>query len=169
MRTPFKFFVLFTLLLTGCGFAQSPVEYNDKIVAEIQESSQTLQSSVESYLASIPEKITEETTVETDSMEDSFKAAQKTLKSNQKLLTLASKNLEQETEVKKAVATYLSTAQSYLDSYQEMLTYYEGAYQEDPNQVPKLNAKLHANYSTFIEANNDLAGLLQVYVKTSSL
>ena len=81
------------------------------------------------------------------------------------LLVMESRSLDQENAVRIELETYRSAAEIYLETYATMLSYYkEGTYKEDISQVETLDETMHINYTTFIEANNDLVDMLESFV-----
>ncbi len=157
-----------SLFLFGCdSFGKySEVEYNNLIVEEVNATSLTIEATTSLYNETLPDVVTEADTIETAAMETSYDDAVKALENTADLLTLEARNLEQQNAVRTELETYRSAAQIYLDSYSAMLSYYsEGIYKEDISQVESLDETMHNNYTTFIEANNDLVDSLETYVK----
>lgn len=161
--------LLGSLFLFGCeGFGKySEVEYNNLIVEELNKASLAIEETTSLYNDTLPDVITEADIIETDSMESSYDEAVSALEKTADLLTLEARNLEQQNAVRTELETYRSAAQIYLDSYSNMLSYYsEGTYKEDISQVKTLDETMHTDYTTFIEANNDLVDVLEAYVST---
>lgn len=166
------FFSLSFIVLTSCSVwsKYSAVEYNNLIVNSIDESSAAIEETATLYNASIPDVVTEEEQIELSEMEKSYENALAHLKKTENLLTLESRNLEQQNAVGTELKTYQSAGKLYLETFAEMLDYYSsGAYQEDITQVEPLDEKLHTDYTTFIEANNDLVDVLESFVAETGI
>ena len=159
--------LLSSLFLFGCeAFGKySEVEYNNLIVEELNKASLAIEETTSLYNETLPDVITEEDVIETDVMETSYDDAMSALEKTANLLSLEARNLEQQNAVRTELETYRSAAEIYLESYSDMLSYYsQGTYKEDISQVKTLDETMHTNYTTFIEANNDLVDTLESYV-----
>lgn len=155
------------LLLSGCdSFGKySEVEFNNIIVEKINESSLAIEETTSLYKDSLPNVITEKDLIETDEMQASYKNALGSLEETAQLLILEARNLEQQNAVRTELEVYRSAASIYLDAYASMLSYYgDEVYKEDITQVESIDEALHTNYTTFIEANNDLVDALESFV-----
>lgn len=165
------FFPLIFLILTSCSLwgKTSAVEYNNLIVSSMDESSAAIEETATLYNATIPEVVTEEEQIDLSEMEKSYETALAELKNTENLSTLESRDLEQQNAVRTELRTYQSAGELYLETYAKMLGYYSsGSYQEDITQVEPLDEKLHTDYTTFIEANNDLVDVLESFVTETS-
>ncbi len=159
--------LLSAFILTGCSFLgkYSEIEYNNLVVEKVNEASLAVEATTSLYNETLPDVVTEESTIEIGEMENSYDEAVKLIEETDDLLILESRNLEQQNAVRTELETYRSAAQIYLESYEAMLSYYsEGTYKEDISQVETLDETMHTNYTTFIEANNDLVDTLESYV-----
>lgn len=159
------------LLLAGCSFLgkYSEVEYNNKVVEKVNEVSLAIEATTTLYNDTLPDVVTEQDTIVTNEMEDSYDEAVSLLEETDDLLILEGRNLEQQNAVRTELETYRSAAQIYLESYAAMLDYYKGGtYKDDITQVEALDESLHVNYTTFIEANNDLVDTLESYVTATN-
>lgn len=154
-------------VLSACDFLgkYSEVEYNNVIVEKINESSIAIEETTIIYNSTLPDVITEQDAIETAEMEESYENALSLLEETAQLLTLEARNIEQQNTVRTELETYRSAASIYLESYASMLSYYsEELYKEDITQVESMDETLHTNYTTFIEANNDLVDALESFV-----
>lgn len=161
------FLLVSAFFLTGCdSFGKySEVEYNNLVVEEVNATSLAIENTTSLYNETLPDVVTEADVIETDVMETSYDEAIKSLEKTVDLLTVEARNLEQQNAVRTELETYRTAAELYLESYSAMLSYYsEGTYQEDISKVESLDETMHVNYTTFIEANNDLVDTLESYV-----
>ncbi len=159
--------LLSSLFLLGCSLLgkYSEVEYNNLVVEKINETSLAIEETTSLYNETLPDVVTEEDIIVTAEMQASYEAAVESLEDTADLLVLEARNLEQQNAVRTELETYRSAAQIYLESYATMLSYYnEGTYTEDISQVETLDETMHVNYTTFIEANNDLVDTLETFV-----
>ncbi len=161
-------FLASTLFLTACVFPYTAVEYNNRVVEAVNASSSALDSTYNSYyqgLPSLPDKVTEKTEVDVDGMAELARTARQKLKDVEGLEEMKGKNEDQVAAVQANISVYLTAADQYLKTYDEMLAYYgEGTYKEDLSQVSVLDETLYENYNVLIEANNDLDDVLKEYV-----
>lgn len=168
MKTPTLLASLVLIaLLPACALFNryGEIEYNNLVVEQINKSSLSLEKTATLYNESIPDVVTEQDTFELGEMETSYEEAKNLLRETNGLLDLESRNVEQQTAVQSELEVYMSAGDLYLQSYAEMLAYYgDGKYKEDITQVETLDETLHSNYSTFIEANNDLVDVLESFV-----
>lgn len=158
-----------SVFLFGCSLLgkYSEVEYNNLVVEKVNETSLAIETTTSLYNETLPDVVTEEDVIVTSEMQASYEAAVESLEDTADLLVLEARNLEQQNAVRTELETYRSAAEIYLESYAAMLSYYsEGTYVEDISQVEILDETMHVNYTTFIEANNDLVDALEVYVAT---
>ncbi len=154
-------------VLSGCGLLgkYSEVEYNNLVVEKINETSLSIEETTSLYNETLPDVVTEEDVIVTDEMQASYEAALESLEDTADLLVLEARDLEQQNAVRTELEVYRSAAEIYLESYAAMLSYYsEGTYVEDISQVETLDETMHVNYTTFIEANNDLVDTLETFV-----
>lgn len=144
------------------------IEYNNVIVEQINESSIAIEETTNLYKETLPDVITEKDVIEVKEMENAYASALNTLEKTTDLLLIEARNIEQENAVRTELETYRSAAQIYLESYGLMLNYYgDETYKEDITQVEILDETLHTNYTTFIEANNDLVDILESFVASA--
>lgn len=161
------FLLVSAFVLSGCSLLgkYSEVEYNNLVVEKINETSLAIEATTSLYNETLPDVVTEEDVIVTDEMQGSYETAVESLEDTADLLVLEARNLEQQNAVRTELETYRSAAQIYLESYATMLSYYsEGTYMEDISQVETLDETMHVNYTTFIEANNDLVDTLESFV-----
>lgn len=160
------FSVLAGLSLTACSFASySAVEYNNLVAEEVNLSSGAIESTATAYNSLIPSRVDETTVIPVKEIEESYEVAMETLGGVEKLLELTSKDPGQQSALQTAITTYLAAAEAYLETYGKTLAYYESeTYKEDLSQVAVLDEQLHTDYTTFIEANNDLSSAMESYV-----
>lgn len=159
--------LVFTLLLSACElFGQyGEVEYNNLIVDKLNVTSPAIEATATLYNSTLPDIVTEQDIIETSEMKSAYETAQNYLADTNELLDLESRNVEQQNAVRAELQTYLTAADLYLQIFSEMLTYYSSsAQQEDISQVELLDEELHTNYTTFIEANNDLVDVLESFI-----
>lgn len=157
-----------SLFLFGCDSLgkYSQIEYNNLIVEQVNSTSLAIEATTSLYNDTLPDVVTEEDLIETTEMQNSYDDAIKALDKTADLLTLEARDLEQQNAIRTELETYRSAAEIYLDSYADMLSYYsEGTYKEDISKVESLDETMHTNYTTFIEANNDLVNSLETFVK----
>lgn len=167
MKKSLPALLLSSTLLLGCSLLgkYSEVEYNNLVVEKINETSLAIEETTSLYNETLPDVVTEEDIIVTGEMQTSYEAAIESLEDTADLLVLEARNLEQQNAVRTELETYRSAAQIYLESYATMLSYYgEGTYIEDISQVETLDETMHVNYTTFIEANNDLVDTLESFV-----
>lgn len=170
--TPMKKHILlctlsFVLLLSGCELfsAYGEVEYNNLIVDRVNETSLAIEETATLYNETLPSEVTEQDEVDITEMNASYETALELLANMNELLELESRNTEQHSAVRTELQTYMSAGDLYLESYSEMLTYYSsGTYKENITEVENIDEDLHVNYTTFIEANNDLVDILDSFM-----
>lgn len=158
-----------SLLLASCSvFGKlSEVEYNNTVVDQINSASSAVEESATLYNETIPDLVTESSVIDTTEMSTSFESTTAELVKVEELMTLESRNIEQQNAIRTEIQTYESAAQAYLDLYTQMLDYYGNkAYSEDLSKVQTLDADLHTSYTTFIQANNDLVDTLEGFVSS---
>lgn len=154
-----------TLSLSACSlFAPSTVEFHNRVVAEVNESSLALEQSLHEYSQAIPSEVNEETRPDLSSMQVIYQHSNDELEDVLKLLELEGKNLKQVDSARLALATYLKAAQAYQDQYQKILTYYSQSPLSGLEQVAPLNEALYTHYNTFTEANNDLVEVMASFL-----
>jgi hypothetical protein len=158
--------ILVLTLFTGCNFKYSAVEYNNRIVEQINGSSSLIEESAALYNKVIPNTMTEQIEIDTVGMNELFRQSSQALNSTKRLVNLESRKEEQALETQAGINTYIAAGDFYLSTYEKMLTYYStDAYKEDISQVASLDETLHEHFTTFIEANNDLVEILEAFVE----
>lgn len=144
------------------------IEYNNVIVEQINESSIAIEETTNLYKETLPDVITEKDVIEVKEMENAYASALNILEKTTDLLLIEARNIEQQNAVRTELETYRSAAQIYLESFDLMLNYYgDETYKEDITQVEIIDETLHTNYTTFIEANNDLVDILESFVASA--
>jgi len=159
--------LLLIALLPACSLfgKYSEVEYNNLIVDHVNNTSLAIEKTATLYNETLPEVVTEKDTLDLGEMQTGADDARQLLADTEKLIAYESRNTEQQTAVTAELQTYMEAGDLYLQSYSEMLQYYvDGTYQADITQVKPLDEILHTNYTTFIEANNDLVDILESFV-----
>jgi len=135
------------------------------VVEGINLSSPAIEISATTYINTIPDVVTETTEIDTSEMESSYENSSTLLENVGLLLIVESRDEDQQSAVREELTTYISAAKLYLEAYAETLEYYTSeTYKEDISKVETLDENLHANYNTFMEANNDLVETLDSYV-----
>jgi len=159
--------ILSILILSACALTKpSAVEYNNRVVEQINATSTKLEETATLYNDAIPDVVTEKDEIETSEMKTSFNQAKQALSQVGDILVLESRNEEQQAATIENTEVYIDAAQLYIEAYQNMLTYYESdTYVEDISQVQTLDETLHTHYTTFIEANNDLVETMENFVE----
>ncbi len=154
------------ILLSACAFSKlSIVEYNNRLVEQVNLSSTAIEITATLYNDIIPDVVTEQDEIKTNEMSNAFSTAQKEINQSKTLTDILSRNEEQQLASNESIDIYISAADLYLIAYEEMLTYYSSeTYKEDISQVQTLDETLHTHYTTFIEANNDLVEVLEGFV-----
>lgn len=164
-----KRFLATTLLLftTGCSLMSlSTVNYNNRIVSEMAELSDTVSLSSSTYNETLPSPVTEQSEIETSVMSTAMNAINGDLIDIDDLLNLKSKDDEQELQVRAKLQSYLEAANAYATAYSEMLNYYESEeFREDITKVKVHDDALYEAYNDFVQANNELAETLERYVQ----
>ena len=157
---------LIVFLLPACYLAKnSLVDYNNLVVEQIKMTTPMIEESATVYNSNVPEVVTEQDIIGTEEMQAAFEVATGSLENTKLLLNLESRDEEQQATVTLGLETYIAAAELYFDAYQEMLSYYElEGHQDEVSQVKSLDENLHTNYTTFIEANNDLVETLELFV-----
>ena len=170
MKKLFLLPLVASLLLASCTMfgKLGEVEYYEAVVDQINEVSGPIEESATLYNETVPDLVTEASEVDTTNMQTSYNEASAALNESEGLLSLESRNIEQENQVRTELQTYQSAASDYLKLYEQMLTYYgTGAFKEDLSKVKSLNTDLHTSYTTFIQAHNELVEVLESYVITT--
>ncbi len=158
-------------VLSGCAYFSklNNIEYNNKIVEQVNATSVQVEKTATTYNTSVPTVVTESTEISSDEMKADLSNAQDLLKKIDGLSTLESKNEEQQAAVLKALEIYKSKTEAYLAAYQIMLDYYgSGEYKTDVSKVTDLDENIHTTYSAFIEENNTLVGILDSFVESET-
>ena len=161
-------FLILVIAFSGCDFFTklSEIEYNNRVVENLNNTSLALEETTNLYNDSIPSIVTEESEIDVSALKSSLETSKTFLKEIEALKTLESKNLEQETQVENSLNSYITTAEEYFSAYEEMLNYYEsGEFKKDISLVTPIDESIHINYSAFINANNDLVGLLDSFME----
>ncbi len=164
-------FLSIALIFSGCSLFSKygEIEYNNLIVEKINATSLAIEETATIYNETLPEVVTEKDTFDITEMQNSYNDAIEYLAEINTLLTLESRNTEQQNAVRTEIQTYTSAGNLYLQSYSEMLTYFgTTAYQEDITQVKPMDETLHLNYTTFIESNNDLVDTLDSFLNLTT-
>jgi len=154
-------------LLTSCSvFGKlSDIDYNNQVVDGINATSTVIENTATLYNEKIPNKVSEKDTLDLTTMQSAYDDATQNLENASDLATLESRNIEQQNAVRTGLSTYKSAADLYIESYKTMLDYYSnGDYQKDISKVGSIDEALHTNYTTFIQANNDLVDTLDSFV-----
>ncbi len=159
-------FLLLTLLPACALFSKyGEVEYNNLIVDHINNASLAIEKTATLYNETLPEVVTEKDILDLTEMQASASEARDLLADTEKLFAFESRNTEQQSAVHAELQTYMEAGDLYLQSYSEMIDYYStDAYKEDITQVKPIDEILHTDYTTFIEANNDLVDILESFV-----
>jgi carbonic anhydrase len=166
-KTPLALTALAALFLTACTVfgKTSEVDYNNQVVETINEISSSIESTATLYNDTVPDVVNETDVIDVATMKTSYTEASDALEQLGSLLTLESRNIEQQNAVRTDLTTYQTAAEQYLATYDEMLTYYgEGEYAKDLTKVKTTDETLHTSYTTFIQANNDLVDTLESFV-----
>lgn len=161
--------LVLSLVLSACSvFGKlSEIEYNNQIVEQINTTSSTIEDTATLYNDNIPDLVTEESSIDTSKTKASYKKAEDSLEESKALLSLEGRNIEQQNAARTELQSYLSAGEAYLESYQKMLDYYDTeAFKTDVDKVESLDETLHKDYTTFIQANNDLVETLDQFVVT---
>lgn len=171
-KTTLAFSFAAALLLTSCSVFNklSDVEYNNQVVAGINSISTVIEETATLYNDTVPNVVNETDTVDTTAMQSKYTESMDALKNLDSLLTIEGRNIEQQNAVRTGLQTYQTAADQYLQTYNDMLTYYSGAeYQQDVSKVKSIDENLHTGYTTFIQANNDLVDTLDSFVQSSDI
>lgn len=168
-----KIIALFTMiaLLPACYISkESSVNYNNLIVEQMKLTTPAIEETATLYNATIPNPVTELTEIDTSEMQKSYDAAYDLLADLKPLTDLESREEEQQAQVSAELETYITAAELYFESYQTVLDYYGNeTYKEDVTMVTQYDENLHTSYTTFIEANNDLAETLDSFMHEENL
>ncbi len=170
-KTTLAFSFVAALLLTACSvFGKlSDVDYNNQVVESVNGASTVIQPPATLYNDTVPNVVNETDTVDTTAMQSSYEEATTSLTAIADLLTLEARDIEQQNAVRTDLETYQTAAEQYLQTYNDMLTYYsKGEYQEDVSKVKSIDENLHTSYTTFIQANNDLVDTLDSFVSSEA-
>ena len=163
-----KFLSLFVIisLLSGCYFSkESTVDYNNLVVQQIKLTTPVIEETATLYNSTVPDVVTEQDEIDIEEMSSKLEDARDSLEDIEALLVLESRNLDQQDLVNLGIGTYLSAAEQYFTSYEEMLIYYgDKGNQSAVSQVEPIDENLHNDFTTFTEANNDLVTTLETYV-----
>lgn len=160
--------ILLIVSLSGCEFFSklTAIEYNNRIVENLNEASLALEETANLYNETIPSIVTEESEIDVSTLKTSLESSKVLLAEIKNLSSLQSKNPDQETQVEESLISYSEAAENYFVSYEEMLLYYEsGEFIKDVSKVTPIDESIHLNYSTFIDANNDLVELLDSFME----
>ncbi|EKD93766.1 MAG: hypothetical protein ACD_28C00063G0022 [uncultured bacterium] len=159
---------LISLSFLGClkSGKLSEVEYNNAIVEKLNLTSGAIEETTTTYDNSIPNIVTEDSEIDATSLQTTSQSAAEKIALSEEVLTLKSKNSDQEEAVKSEFQNYLALAEEYLKAYDEMLTYYSAnTFKENLDDVATYDEKLHIQYNKFIESNNKLVDILADYVE----
>ncbi|MBU1018378.1 MAG: hypothetical protein ABII07_03335 [Patescibacteria group bacterium] len=157
------------ILLAGCNMEffekLSPIQYNNKVVESLNQTSETIENTILVYDISIPDLVTEESEIDTTDMETSYDLAKEIISNSASILELSSKDEAQQTEVRVEFQNYISLGEEYLAKYLAMIEYYKtGLYLEDLSLVTEHDTTIYDAYNTFIESNNTLVDILESYI-----
>jgi len=159
-------FVALALLAFSCSRGLSPIEYNNAVVDVLNKTSAAVQNSTTVYDAGIPSIVTETAAIDTSALQTAYTEMETQIQSASSILSLKSKNAEQETAVLAEFKNYLEISQEYLVLYAEMTAYYtDGTFSTDLEKVSEYDDSLHATYNEFIDSNNKLVDILGEYVQ----
>ena len=164
--------LLLIAFLPACALFNkySEVEYNNLIVDQVNLASLAIEKTATLYNETLTEVVTEKDLLDLTEMQTSADEARNLVADSEKLYAFESRNVEQQTAVQAELQTYMEAGDLYLQSYSEMLDYYTSdAYKEDITQVKPIDEVLHTNYTTFIEANNDLVDILDSFVAAETI
>ncbi len=154
-------------ILSGCDFFTklNNIEYNNKIVEQVNATSTQMEKTATLYNTAVPTVVTENTEIETEEMKNELENAQDMIKGIDTLSGLESSDEEQQAAVLKALKDYQTKGSAYLTAYEAMYNYYNsGEYKTDVSKVTDLDENVHTTYSAFIEQNNTLVGILDSFV-----
>ena len=151
-------------LLTKYGY----IEYNNLIVNDVKNTiSPAIEGSIQAYDETVPDFVTEEETISVEEIEAGYDTAKSAVGKINGLISLKSKNAEQESAVRAALTVYKTASEMYMDIYAAMLDYYASEeYLEDISKVNDFDEDLHESYTTFQEAHNDLVETLKSFIET---
>ena len=160
------FALLALTLFTACTFRYSAVEYNNRVVEQINESSSLIEESAALYDNVRPDTMTEQIELDAAGMLELYRQSTQALTSTKRLLNLESRREDQALDTRAGIDTYTAAGDFYLGTFEKMLEYYSTeAYKEDISQVATLDETLHQHFTTFIAANNDLVEILETFVE----
>ncbi|MFA5842953.1 MAG: hypothetical protein WC882_04805 [Candidatus Gracilibacteria bacterium] len=161
-----SFFIALTALAFGCSRGLSPIEYNNAVVEVLNKTSASVQNSTTVYDAAIPSIVTETSTIDITPLQIAYTEMETHIQNASSILSLKSKNAEQETAVLQEFKNYLGLSQEYLILYAEMTAYYtNGTFSSDLEKVSSYDDALHSTYNELIDANNNLVDILSEYVQ----
>ncbi|MFA6528169.1 MAG: hypothetical protein WCT46_01360 [Candidatus Gracilibacteria bacterium] len=164
-KTLLIFPLVLVFTLSGCG-ELSEIEYNNNIAQALDANSSLIKDTITAYDSSVPDIVTEQTEIDTSGMETALENTQAKHQDIETLLTLASKNLDQEKAVEDELTNYISLSEICLSTYAEILNYYKsGEYKNDLELVGEYDTNIYNNYNALIESNNKLADILEEYTK----
>lgn len=161
-------FLLTLVMATGClnNGQLSAIQFNNRFVETINTTSAALETSTKTYDEAIPNIVTEDSAVDVAEMESALAEARKNLEAAEVLSTLRSNNEEQQTAVEAQFKTFLELANTYLETYGQMITYYkEQQYKENLDKVGTFDKDLQKQYNQFIASHNKLVDVLAGFVK----
>ncbi len=161
-------FLAVLTLLTGCSGSGklSAIQYNNQFVETINTASAAIEESTSIYDEQVPNIVTEDSTVDVAPLETALATAQTQITAAEALAALQSKNEEQQAATQAELATFMTLAKTYLDSYAAMIAYYKGGeYKENLDKVAAFDQDLHKQYNDFITSHNKLVDLLAGFVK----
>lgn len=152
-------------LSTGCSDQLPAIEYNNGVVEAMNQISSNLETTTLTYDTGIPNIVTETTSLDMTGIQSAYEGALLKVEASKTILTLTSRNIEQETAVKAEFKNYLALADAYLNIYAEMIDYYtSGRFTENLDQVETYDITIHENYNTFVDSHNTLVDILGQYV-----
>jgi|GEM_PF-837380 hypothetical protein len=156
------------LFTSGCldDGKLSVIEYNNEVVDTLNTTSDIIEITTETYDVSVPNIVTEDAEIDTVAMQTAYDEAMANSLLAENVSLLVSRSPEQQTAVLAEFTTYLTYANDYLETYADMIDYYESAYfLEDLEGVAIYDELLHLQYNDFIDSNNSLVDILAEHIE----
>ncbi len=157
-----------TLFMIGCisDGSLSTVEYNNAVVETLNSTSAVIEETTTAYDTGVPNIVTEESQIDTGTMQAALDAAQLKLTAAKDVLTLVSKNTDQQAAVLAEFENYLDLGNIYITTYETVADYYSsGEYATNLDLVAEYDENLHSGYNNFIESNNTLVDTLASFIE----
>ena len=99
-------------------------------------------------------------------MQAALDAAQLKLTAAKDVLTLVSKNTDQQAAVLAEFENYLDLGNIYITTFETVADYYSsGEYATNLDLVAEYDENLHSGYNNFIESNNTLVDTLASFIE----